>query len=167
MRYFVQAGGREHEVDIATRPDGTVAASVGGRAVTLDVVAFSERELSLRVGSRVLDLTVEGAAPLLGMVAGGMRSYVPVESERNRAAARAKGADPAAKARDVRAPMPGRVIKVFVAEGDEVKAGQPVVIVEAMKMENEVKAKGAGVVAKVHAAVGATVEANALLVSLT
>ncbi|MDB4932859.1 MAG: Pyruvate carboxyl transferase [Myxococcaceae bacterium] len=167
MRYFVQAGGREHEVEIATRPDGSVAASVGGRAVALDVVAFSERELSVRVGARVLDLTIEGNAPELGVIASGTRTYVQVESERSRVAGRAKGGGGAVKSRDLRAPMPGRVIKVFVNEGDEVAAGQPLVIVEAMKMENEVKAKGPGVVAKVHAQVGATVEANALLVSFT
>ena len=144
-----------------------MAASVGGRPVELDVVAFSERELSVRVGARVLDMTIEGSAPQLGVVASGTRTYVSVESERMRVAARAKGPEGAAKSRDVRAPMPGRVLKVFVAEGESVAAGQPVVIVEAMKMENEVKAKGVGVVAKVHAVVGATVEANALLVSFT
>lgn len=167
MRYFVQAGGREHEVDISTGADGSVKATVGGRAVALDVVALSQRELSVRVGSRVLDLTVEGEPPQLGVVASGVRTYVAVESERNRVAARAAGGGAAAKARDVKAPMPGRIIKVFVAEGDAVEAGQPVVIVEAMKMENEVKAKGPGVVAKVHAQVGATVEANATLVTFT
>ena len=167
MRYFVQAGGREHEVEIATRPDGSFAASVGGHPVVLDVVAFSERELSVRVGARVLDLVVEGSAPQLGVVASGTRTYVHVESERSRVARLAKGVDGAARSGDVRAPMPGRVIKVFVAEGDEGTAGQPVVIVEAMKMENEVKARGPGVVAKVHAVAGATVEANALLVTFT
>jgi biotin carboxyl carrier protein len=167
MRYFVQAAGREHEVEIATRPDGSVTATVGGRLVALDVVTFSEREFSVRVGSRMLDMTIEGSAPLLGVVASGARTYVPVESERMRFAARAKGTESSAKSRDIRAPMPGRVIKVFVVEGESVVDGQPIMIVEAMKMENEVKARGVGVVARVHALVGATVEANAVLVSFT
>lgn len=167
MRYFVQAAGREHEVEIVLQPDGSVAATVGGRPVAVDVVSFSDRELSVRIGSRVLDLTIEGSGPMLGVVASGTRTYVPVESERMRAAARAKGPESAAKSRDVRAPMPGRVIKIFVAEGESVVAGQPVMIVEAMKMENEVKSRGVGVVAKVHAVLGGTVEANAVLVSFT
>lgn len=166
MRYFVQVGGREHEVDLTTQPDGSVRASVGGRPVELDVVALSERELSLRVGAKVLDLTVEGSPPQLGVVASGTRTYVHVESERSRVSGRAAGGS-ADKSRDVKAPMPGRVIKVFVAEGDSVEAGQPVVIVEAMKMENEVKAKGPGVVAKVMVQVGATVEANATMITFT
>ncbi len=167
MRYFVQVGGREHEVDLTTQPDGSVRASVGGRLVELDVVALAERELSLRVGSKVLDLTIEGSPPQLGVVASGTRTYVHVESERSRIAGRAAGGGATAKSRDVKAPMPGRVIKVFVAEGDSVEAGQPVVIVEAMKMENEVKAKGPGVVAKVMVQVGANVEANATMITFT
>jgi len=154
-------------VEIVLQLDGSVSASVGGRPVAVDVVSFSDRELSVRVGSRVLDLTIEGSSPMLGVVASGTRTYVPVESERMRVAARAKGPESAAKSRDVRAPMPGRVIKIFVAEGESVEAGQPVMIVEAMKMENEVKARGVGVVAKVHAVLGGTVEANAVLVSFT
>ena len=61
------------------------------------------------------------------------------------------------------APMPGRVLKVLVAEGDAVEAGQALVIVEAMKMENEVKARAAAVVDKVLVQAGATVEGNAVL----
>jgi biotin carboxyl carrier protein len=166
MRYFVEVGGREHEVDVAQRPDGTVRVAVGGRAVEVDVVGFTSRELSVRVDGRVADVTLEGSAPQLGVVASGLRTYVKVESERMRAAARATGASGGgARDRDVRSPMPGRVVKHLVAVGDTVAAGQPVAIVEAMKMENEVRARHGGVVARVHHAAGATVEGNAVLVS--
>ena len=164
MRYFVQVAGREHAVDLTTRPDGTTVAAVGGRSIELDVVAFSPRELLVKVGTRVMDLTVEGAPPQLGVVASGRRTYVQVESERMRTAQRATRPDDRAE-RDLRAPMPGRVVKVLVAEGQAVGPGQPVAIVEAMKMENEVRARRGGTVAKVHVAAGATVEANALLVT--
>ena len=163
MRYFVQAGGREHEVEIATRPDGTLSATVGGRPVELDVVTFSDRELSVRVGARVVDLTIEGLPPQLGVVASGTRTYVDVESERMRVASRAKAPDGGVKSRELRAPMPGRVLKVLVAEGDAVEAGQALAIVEAMKMENEVKARGSAVVDKVLVKAGDTVEGNAVM----
>ena len=67
---------------------------------------------------------------------------------------------------DLRAPMPGQVTGLFVAEGDEVAPGQPLYGLEAMKMESLVKAPLAGVVAKVHAAVGDQVEGGALVVEL-
>ena len=62
--------------------------------------------------------------------------------------------------------MPGRVIKVVVAEGDFVEAGDGVVIVEAMKMENELKAPVSGKVARIAVAVGDTVEAGDLLLQI-
>jgi glutaconyl-CoA/methylmalonyl-CoA decarboxylase subunit gamma len=63
----------------------------------------------------------------------------------------------------IKAPMPGRVVQVLVAEGDAVEADAPLLIVEAMKMENEVRAPSAGVVRRVSVAVGDTVEAGQLL----
>lgn len=166
MRYFVKLSGAEHQVDIERSPDGTTVARLGGRTVPLDVVSFGPREMSLRVGARVVDLTVEGQPPALGLIASGARTYVEVESERMRMAARAQRAEGATGERVAKSPMPGRVVKVLVAVGDEVPAGHAVAIVEAMKMENEVKVKQAGTVTAVHVAAGATVEANAPLVTL-
>jgi hypothetical protein len=62
------------------------------------------------------------------------------------------------------APMPGRVVKVLVAPGARVEARQGVVVVEAMKMENELRAPMAGIVREVRAVEGASVEAQAVLV---
>ncbi len=62
--------------------------------------------------------------------------------------------------------MPGKVVKVLVSEGDQVKKDQPLVILEAMKMENEFKAPCDGVVKSIKVKEGETVEANALLVVL-
>lgn len=63
-------------------------------------------------------------------------------------------------------PMPGRVVQVLVAPGDEVRKGQGLVIVEAMKMENELKAVRAGRIAAVHVTPGSSVEKGALLLEL-
>jgi biotin carboxyl carrier protein len=63
--------------------------------------------------------------------------------------------------------MPGKVVKVLVKLGDEVKEGQGLVVVEAMKMENELRAARSGRVAEVHAREGALVEAGALLAVVT
>lgn len=165
MRYFVEVAGREHEVSITPRPDGSLAVEVGGRPVPVEVVPLGTRELLVRIEGRTVDLTVEGTLPYLGIVASGHRTYVKVQSERMRAAERAAGSGGGAKEREVRSPMPGRVVKVLVKEGDQVVAGQAVAVIEAMKMENEVRARKGGIVARVHCTVGATVEGNAVLVS--
>jgi pyruvate carboxylase subunit B len=62
--------------------------------------------------------------------------------------------------------MPGLVVKVEVQEGDEVVAGQGVAIVEAMKMENELKTESAGVVSRVHVSPGEAVEKDQILIEL-
>lgn len=72
----------------------------------------------------------------------------------------------AAAEREVRAPMPGLVLRVLAQPGDAVEAGDGLVVLEAMKMENELKAPAAGTVAAVHAAPGAAVGKNDLLVEL-
>ncbi len=67
---------------------------------------------------------------------------------------------------DVKAPMPGKVVRVLVGEGEEVRAGQGLVVVEAMKMQNELKALRAGRVVRVAAKDGATVGAGDVLATL-
>src|SRR5207253_2314640 len=67
----------------------------------------------------------------------------------------------------IAAPMPGKVVRVLVHPGDTVTARQPLVVVEAMKMENELRAARDGQVVKVHVEEGVSVEAGALLIELT
>jgi biotin carboxyl carrier protein len=69
--------------------------------------------------------------------------------------------------RRIVAPMPGRVVKVLVKPGDAVDARQGLVVVEAMKMENELRAPGAGTVTEVAVREGASVEANTVLVVIS
>jgi biotin carboxyl carrier protein len=83
-----------------------------------------------------------------------------------RSAAQAKSPTAAAGERVIKSPMPGRVVKVLVAKGDAVEVGQGLVVLEAMKMENEVRARAAGTVLEVHVKQGSTVEGNAKLVTL-
>lgn len=152
-------------VDLVELPGGTLEAHVDGKPVELDV-AYIGPQLSVRVGGQIVDLTIEGAPPDVGVVASGHRSYVRVESERMRSAAQAKSPTAAAGERVIKSPMPGRVVKVLVAKGDAVEVGQGLVVLEAMKMENEVRARAAGTVLEVHVKQGSTVEGNAKLVTL-
>ncbi len=172
MRYFVnldQAKGSEPiVVDLVELPSGALDVSVGGKRVAVDVVSVGGPggPLSVRVGGRMVDLTTEGQPPELGAIANGHRSYVRVESERQRAASAVKKGGEAASDKLVKSPMPGRVIRLLVAKNDVVAQGQTLCVIEAMKMENEVKAKAACTVAEVHVVEGATVEANGKLITL-
>jgi biotin carboxyl carrier protein len=138
---------------------------VNGRRIDLDAVAVGG-QLSVRVAGRVIDLTTEGKPPEIGVIASGHRLDVRIESERTRSGAQAGQSGGGKGEKVVRSPMPGRVVKVLVAKGDAIETGQGLVVLEAMKMENEIRARGAGTVAEVHVLAGTTVEANATLVTL-
>ena len=68
------------------------------------------------------------------------------------------------KVNDVKAPMPGLILSMSVAEGDEVKKGDPLLILEAMKMENVIKSPSDGVIKSIKAAQGDSVEKNEVLI---
>jgi biotin carboxyl carrier protein len=169
VRYYVTLDADRNAepvvVDLIELPGGSLEAKIHSRSVDLDV-AMVGAQLSVRVDGQVVDLTTAGVPPEIEAVADGHRSLVRVESERMRAADQAKETTVAAGERSVKAPMPGRVVKVLVVQGDSVQPGQGLVVLEAMKMENEVRARAAGTVAVVHVTAGATVEGNAKLVTM-
>ena len=146
-------------------PSGALEVRVGGAPVEVDVVPL-DGQLSVRINGKVVDLTTEGTPPELGAIASGHRAYVRVESERLRAAEAAKKGAHGGSDKVIKSPMPGRIVKVMVKVGDVVAAGGPLFVMEAMKMENEIKAKGAGTVLELHVVAGDTVERNATLVTL-
>lgn len=167
MRYHVTLSGAEVPVELTPLPGGRFRVSVGGAEAQEADVVPAGGSLSIRIGARIFDLMLEGTPPTMGVVGDGKRFYAQAESERARAlaaASRKRGAG--AGDAMITSPMPGRVLKVLVAEGDEVAVGQSVVVVEAMKMENELKTTKAGKVAEIFAQAGATVEAGAKLVRL-
>lgn len=168
MRYYITLDPAAKEptlVDVNELPTGQIEVRLGGKPVPVDVVSLRDA-LSVRVGGRVVDLTVEGMPPEIGAIASGHRSYVRVESERQRAAAAAKKGVAGASEKVVKSPMPGRVIRVLVLAGADVTAGTTLCVIEAMKMENEVKAKADCKVVDVLAKEGATVESGAKLFTL-
>jgi len=165
VRYSVSLFPQKHSVDVVELPNGSVRVHVDGRPVDVDVAPVG-KQLSVRVGGQVVDLTIDGNLPELRVIAGGSRLLAHVESERTASAERSRKADAGRGENVVRSPMPGRVVKVLVAQGEPVEAGQGLVVLEAMKMENEVRARAAGTVTEVHVLAGAAVEANAKLVTL-
>jgi biotin carboxyl carrier protein len=174
MRYFVSIDGEEHVVEIAELPGGRhevrlldSADADAASAPALPAQMFSTGSArTLRVGDRVFDVVLEGELPELGAWVSGRRARIDVESARMRAAAGVRSRVTESNDGLVKSPMPGKVVKVLVVEGEEVAAGSPVVVVEAMKMENELAAPRSGVVQKVHVQPGDAVEGGARLVTV-
>ena len=165
VKYFVKIGSQTIEVEV----DGD-RVLVGGEAI--------DAQLAPLPGTPLYHLLLGGeswtvaAQPLEGdgrwaMGVVGERVEVAVQDERARAMEALTGTAPGgAGPVVVRAPMPGLVVRVEVADGQRVDAGAGLVVVEAMKMENELRAPRAGVVQTVHVAVGQAVEKGMPLVTV-
>jgi biotin carboxyl carrier protein len=166
MRYHVKfPSGEEIPVEVSHLPTGEVRVSVNGKTLAADILD-TEGAVNVRIDGRVLDLLIEGTPPDVGVVTRGARFYARVESDRLRSMGGALGAKSQMGEGLVTSPMNGRVLKVLVHEGDVIKAGTPLVVVEAMKMENEILAPCDGKVARVHVTPGSTVESGAKLVEI-
>lgn len=167
MRYFVTfPSGEEVAVEVDHLPTGELKVEVDGRRVAADAVV-NDGSTTMRIDGHVVDLCMEGAPPGVGVIARGRRFYARVESERGRALSAALGGKAAGEGEGTAtSPMPGRVLKLLVAEGDRVEAGTPLVVVEAMKMENEIVAARSGTVRKIHVSRGQNVEGGARLVEV-
>ncbi len=165
MKLFVQIGDREYPLEIIEE--------AGERKVLLDGEPFdiqyreadSLGQVIVMHGGRSYGLSVEGDLHKAHVTLAGYSYSLTMEDERERAANLAAkealgGGGP------LEATMPGIVVEVLVQEGQEVAAGQPLLILEAMKMQNEIVAPGDGVVDRIAVQAGETVPAGHVLVVL-
>ena len=164
MRYVVSVAGRELEVEV----DGD-RVTVAGRTRTASLRAIagtSSRQLVLDGRPAVLTLRSSGRGQWT-VARRGDRWDAEVLDERTRhIRSLTAGASAERGPATLRAPMPGLVVRVLVEVGQEVAARAGVVVLEAMKMENELKASAAGVVAVVRVGPGEPVEKGQVLVEL-
>ena len=170
MRFEVEAGGQPRAVDVA--PDGPgCRVVIDGRAWRASMVRAGDRWSLLVSDADAGGLTAGRSYDVMFEPAAGGTWQVHVDGRMVQAGLRTSaqrlrrgGHSAAAGDGRVVAPMPGRVVKVLVTPGTAVEARQGVVVVEAMKMENELRAPRAGLVREVRVAEGASVEAQTVLV---
>jgi biotin carboxyl carrier protein len=165
VKYFVSVSGNTHEVELRERL-GVTEVSVNGAVMDLSYEEVDDGgQVVLMHAGRSYAISIEGDERTVTATLAGHLYGMQLEDERERAAhlaesARATGGGPVA------AVMPGVVARLLVAEGDAVVAGQPLLILEAMKMQNEIDAPGDGVVEALHVAAGTAVAAGDKLVTL-
>lgn len=165
MKYFVEVNGRERQVELTERL-GVLAVTVDGKPVDLSYEDVDDLgQLMVLSDGWSFGVSIEGDTNRVGITIAGHLYDVLIEDERERAANAAERA--AAKAGGlVKSLMPGVVVDVLVELGQEVEAGQPLLILEAMKMQNEIGAPSAGTVTEVHIAKGEAVGSGAKLIFL-
>jgi len=168
MQLQIDVNGRLRTVDIE-RKDGLYRVVIDGVERMVDAAAVDGSTFSLICLADGRSSQEVGLSPtgLPGEIAVHMPSGVASVRVLTGAASRfgrGAGAAQAAGTQQVLAPMPGKVVKILVKPGDEVKARQGLIVVEAMKMENELRSPKDGRVSEVLVAEGASVEAGRPLV---
>ena len=168
-RFVITVDGRRHQVVVDPAADG------GSAVVTVDgharrVTPAADGDMLVRAeedGPQVRVSLPPGDDPSWAATPGrGHALEVRTARQAAREEAEAAARGDAGGSATIEAPMHGRVVKVLVEDGAEVEANAPLVIIEAMKMENEVRSTRAGIVERVGVAVGDTVEPGQLLLAL-
>jgi biotin carboxyl carrier protein len=164
VEYEVEVNGRVRQVAVH-RAGGRFSVSVDGRVWQVDAARVDARTLSLVVepgASYDVSLAPDPATGLLNVRVGRTTAVVALNGRRR---GRQDESGPAGSGpQRIVAPMPGKIVRVAVQSGEAVRARQTLVVIEAMKMENELRAGRDGTVGELHAREGASVEAGALLV---
>ena len=174
MIYLLTHNGKEHRAKIETVRPGRYRIELDGEAFVVSARRPEDGIYSLLLGpagadefggGKVVEADVDTDADSVNVgIRGEVFAITAIDERRKNLRTAAAGAGGSEGA--VRSPMPGKVVKVLVAAGAKVTRGQGVVVVEAMKMENELSAPRDGVVKEVSVTEGQPVEGGALLLTL-
>lgn len=164
MKYLTTVNDEQYEIEI--KADGIVY--VNGEAREVDFKSMGQHLIySLIIDNESFEAVVEQRDGKYHVLMSGDLYEIEVTDERAQrlAAMGGTGADIAGEIQ-IRSPMPGLIVDIPVSEGEEVNKGQTLVILESMKMENELKAPRDGVVVRIEAGKGQSVEQNKILVTI-
>jgi biotin carboxyl carrier protein len=167
MKYEIVINGARRSVEITPRASGESRATftVEGRTVEANAVRISRGAYSILIGGRSLDVTTEETSAGLLVRTEGREFHVQVIDPRSWQRGRGAGIELEGRQQLV-APMPGKIVRVMVTAGQQVSAGQGLLVIEAMKMQNEIRSPKSGVVEKL-AREGQTVNAGEILAIVT
>jgi biotin carboxyl carrier protein len=160
MLYDVTIDGMKFRLDL-NRVEGHWTCRLDGSEVEVDAILARPDVLSLRIGNMAYEIKAEQVAKDLHLWVGSKRFVVEVRDPRS-LRGRARTLDESGP-RKIVASMPGKVVRLLVRERDEVEAGGGIAVVEAMKMQNEMKSPKKGMVQKILVSEGAAVNAGDVL----
>ena len=164
---IVTAEGRDRTVVVdGPGPDGRFRISIDGVEQLVDAAALRPGSWSLIIAGRSYQVDLDRRRGGIAASVGAGEVMVQVEDALHRRLASAAGARAPARGESIRAPIAGKVVKVLVAVGDPVAPGSAVIVLEAMKMENELAAERGGRVSAIHKAAGQAVDTGDLLVEI-
>ena len=160
MTYDIGIDGKSYRLELH-QADGQWSCRLDGREVDVDAVLARPNVLSLRIGDKAYEVKCERVAGETHIWVGSRRFAAEVRDPRS-LRSRLRTADEQGP-KKLTAPMPGKVVRVLLTQGTEVEAGTGIVVVEAMKMQNEVKSPKKGKIQKILVSEGAAVNSGDVL----
>jgi biotin carboxyl carrier protein len=160
LTYDITIDGKHYRLDL-DRANGGWSCRVDGREVEVDAVLARPDVLSLRIGNRAYEVKCERVAGQMHLWVGSVRFAAEVRDPRS-LRGRVRAVDDQGP-KKLTAPMPGKIVRLLVSQGDAIEAGAGVLVVEAMKMQNEIKSPKKGSIQKMLVAEGAAVNAGDVL----
>lgn len=161
MVYDVTIDGKDYRLELARTETGWQC-QLNGRETQVDAVLTRRDVLSVLIGGKAYEIKREDTATDMHLWVGSVRYLAELRDPRSLRGRKGAGADEKGP-KKLLAPMPGKVVRVLIGEQQAVDAGQSVLVVEAMKMQNEIKSPKKGTVQKIVAAEGANVNAGDVL----
>jgi biotin carboxyl carrier protein len=158
----IEIAGKKRQVELTQTGERPVW-TIDGLAVEADAVAVSPASYSILINGKSFEVRLERLGAELRATIAGRDLSVAIQHERE--GRRNRGGSVEAEGRQqVLAPMPGKIVRVLVSAGNPVRAGQGLLVVEAMKMQNEIRAPKSGMIDRVCVVEGQTVNAGEVVV---
>lgn len=164
MKYTAIIDGERVDIELNRTASNTLEAQIGGRKYSLEAKTVEPGVYWLNWNNRSLEIAVTDNGG--GYVVSMAHRRIPVEMVDTRTALRRAAHQGHEGLVEIKAPMPGKIVKVLVAEGAEVKSNQGLLVMEAMKMQNEIKSPKKGVVKKLSVSEGDAVSSGDLLAAV-
>jgi biotin carboxyl carrier protein len=155
---LLEGGKREVGIRVEQEAPGIYRVEIDGRVYRVDAFRHDHHTMSLLVGTESYSVQLDHRAAAARVGIRGNQYPVEVLDERRLRMRRAAGRSSLKGRQTISAPMPGKVVKVLAAAGEAVREGQGVVVVEAMKMENEMKSPKDGRIVELHVKEGQAVD---------
>lgn len=153
---------KEFRLNLEEKTESDILVSLGKRKYHVSVEFLSPDEILLNIDGKIYDIIINSNSSYYSVSVNGKSFKI----ERKSAQRILKGKVEKLKKQDIRTSMPGRIVKVFVEEGSKVKEGQPILVLEAMKMQNEIKSPRSGIIITINPKAGDSVETGSLLFSV-
>lgn len=154
----IEIAGKMHRVEVS-RAEERLLWTVNGERLEADAVEVSPGNYSILIDGNSFEARIESSGAELRAIVDGREYRFAIRDEREWRRNRGSAAEAEGR-QQVLAPMPGKIVRVLIQAGDAVQAGQGLLVVEAMKMQNEIRAPKSGTVERVSVREGQTVNAG-------